>query len=36
VGLDDPASSERIASGVERLDAMLGGKEYYRGSNILR
>jgi len=35
MGLDHPASSERISSGVERLDTMLGGKGYYRGSSIL-
>jgi circadian clock protein KaiC len=29
-----PASTERISSGVERLDAMLGGG-YYRGSSVL-
>ena len=33
--LDHPASSERISSGVPRLDAMLGGEGYYRGSSIL-
>ncbi len=35
LGLDHPASSERIATGVLRLDTMLGGKGYYRGSSIL-
>ncbi len=35
VGLDHAALSTRISSGVERLDAMLGGKGYYRGSSIL-
>jgi circadian clock protein KaiC len=35
MGLDHPASNERISSGVERLDTMLGGKGYYRGSSIL-
>jgi circadian clock protein KaiC len=35
MGLDHPASSERISSGVERLDTMLGGKGYFRGSSIL-
>ncbi len=34
-GLDHTASSERISSGIARLDAMLGGKGYYRGSSIL-
>ena len=33
--LNHPASSERISSGVPRLDAMLGGEGYYRGSSIL-
>jgi circadian clock protein KaiC len=33
--LNHPASSERIPTGVERLDAMLGGEGYYRGSSIL-
>ena len=35
MGLDHPASHERISSGVDRLDTMLGGKGYYRGSSIL-
>ena len=35
MGLDHPASMERISSGVERLDTMLGGKGYFRGSSIL-
>ena len=35
VGLDHPASDERISSGIPRLDTMLGGKGYYRGSSIL-
>jgi circadian clock protein KaiC len=35
IGLDHPASSERISSGVPRLDTMLGGKGYFRGSSIL-
>jgi len=33
--LDHPASTERISSGIPRLDAMLGGEGYYRGSSIL-
>jgi circadian clock protein KaiC len=33
--LNHPASSERIPSGVEQLDAMLGGEGYFRGSSIL-
>ena len=35
LGLDYGASTEHISSGVERLDAMLGGGGYYRGSSIL-
>ncbi|HZM02893.1 MAG TPA: circadian clock protein KaiC [Candidatus Saccharimonadales bacterium] len=35
MGLDHPASGERISSGVERLDTMLSGQGYYRGSSIL-
>ncbi|HXJ44791.1 MAG TPA: circadian clock protein KaiC, partial [Bryobacteraceae bacterium] len=35
LGLEHKASSQRISSGVERLDGMLGGKGYYRGSSIL-
>jgi circadian clock protein KaiC len=29
------ASTERISSGIERLDTMLGGEGYFRGSSIL-
>jgi len=29
------ASSERVSSGIPRLDAMLGGTGYYRGSSVL-
>jgi circadian clock protein KaiC len=35
LGLQHDASSERISSGISRLDGMLGGKGYYRGSTIL-
>src|SRR5262249_20604988 len=35
LGLNHPASTERISSGIERLDYMLGGKGFYRGSSIL-
>ena len=35
IGLDHPASSERISSGIPRLDTMLGEKGYYRGSSVL-
>ena len=35
LGLQHKVSSERISSGIPRLDTMLGGKGYYRGSSIL-
>jgi circadian clock protein KaiC len=35
LGLDHPASSERVSTGSPRLDTMLGEKGYYRGSSIL-
>ena len=35
VGLAHKVSSERMSSGVPRLDTMLSGKGYYRGSSIL-
>lgn len=35
VGLDYPVSSERISTGIARLDTMLDGKGYFRGSSIL-
>jgi circadian clock protein KaiC len=35
LGLDHKVSSERISSGIPRLDGMLGGKGFYRGSSIL-
>jgi circadian clock protein KaiC len=35
LGLKHIASSERISTGIPRLDAMLGGKGYYRGSSVL-
>ena len=35
VGLDCPAPSEQISSGVPRLDAMLRGGGFFRGSTIL-
>ncbi len=35
LGLNYAVSSERVSSGVPRLDAMLGGKGYYKGSSIL-
>ncbi len=33
--LNHEVSQERISSGIPRLDAMLGGEGYYRGSSIL-
>jgi circadian clock protein KaiC len=33
--LDHEVSSERISSGIERLDTMLSGKGYYKGSTVL-
>jgi circadian clock protein KaiC len=33
--LDHPASTERVSSGIAGLDAMLGGKGFYRGSSVL-
>lgn len=35
IGLDHIVSTERISSGVPRLDAMLSGRGYYRGSSVL-
>jgi circadian clock protein KaiC len=35
VGLDHTVTHERISSGIERLDTMLGGEGYFRGSSIL-
>jgi circadian clock protein KaiC len=35
VGLEHQVGSERISSGVPRLDGMLGGQGYYRASTIL-
>ena len=34
-GLAQDVSTQRVSSGVERLDAMLSGKGYYRGSSVL-
>jgi circadian clock protein KaiC len=33
--LEHTASHERVPTGIERLDTMLGGKGFYRGSSIL-
>jgi circadian clock protein KaiC len=35
LGLTHKASTERVSSGIARLDAMLEGKGYFRGSSIL-
>ncbi|MCC6797297.1 MAG: circadian clock protein KaiC [Candidatus Hydrogenedentes bacterium] len=35
IGLKHDASSERVSTGVPRLDTMLEGKGYYRGTSIL-
>ncbi len=35
LGLNHSSSSERISSGIPRLDAMLSGKGYFRGSTVL-
>ena len=33
--LEHQASQERVSTGLERLDAMLGGRGFYRGSSII-
>ena len=35
LGLNHPASSERISTGIAELDRMFGGQGYYRGSSVL-
>ena len=35
LGLEHTASTERVSTGIERLDMMLGGDGYYRGSSVL-
>jgi circadian clock protein KaiC len=35
MGLDHKVTTARISTGIPRLDAMLGGKGYFRGSTIL-
>src|SRR6202161_4290522 len=35
LALQHVVSNERVSTGVARLDAMLGGKGYYRGSSVL-
>ncbi len=33
--LDHEVSTERVSSGIERLDSMLGGQGYFRGTSVL-
>ncbi len=35
LGLAHEASEQRVSSGIARLDSMLGGKGFYRGSSVL-
>lgn len=35
IGLNHPISSDRVSTGVPRLDAMLGGQGFFRGSSVL-
>jgi circadian clock protein KaiC len=35
LGLQHEVSSERVSTGIARLDNMLGGQGYYRGSSVL-
>jgi len=35
IGLNHEAGVERVSTGVPRLDAMMGGKGYFRGSSVL-
>jgi circadian clock protein KaiC len=35
LGFDYPVTTERVSTGIDRLDAMLGGKGYFRGSSVL-
>jgi circadian clock protein KaiC len=35
LGLQHKASSERVSTGLPRLDEMLGGRGYYRGSTVV-
>jgi hypothetical protein len=35
MGLKHEASVERVSSGIQRLDVMMGGKGYFRGSSVL-
>jgi len=35
IGLDHAAPTDRVSTGIPRMDTMLGGKGYFRGSSIL-
>ena len=35
LGLDYPVSTERVSTGVSKLDTMFGGKGFFRGSTVL-
>jgi circadian clock protein KaiC len=35
IGLDHSVSTERISTGIPRLDTMMGGQGYFRGSSVL-
>ena len=35
IGLDYPVSKQRVSTGVEALDEMLGNKGYFRGSTVM-
>ncbi len=35
LGLNYPVTEERVSTGIPALDAMVGGKGYYRGSSVL-
>ena len=35
LGLEHEVSTERISTGIQRLDTMLGGHGYYRGTTVL-
>src|SRR5271169_3591286 len=35
LGLDHAASAARVSTGIDRLDSMMGGKGFYRGSSIM-
>lgn len=35
LGLEHEALEDRVPTGIDRLDAMLGGRGYYRGSSVL-